>query len=247
MGARCSRSNHMPPVAPIVLHIYDVGLAQEVQQVNNILRPFGLGAFHCGVEVYGWEWSFRGKCGDDTMSSCSDNSGIFCCRPRTSDGHVYREAIPMGKTAFSEAEVLDLIHRLQDEWLGRSYDILTKNCCHFSDELCRRLGVGGVPSWVLNLAGAGAAVAGAGECAGAAVVDFGEYVDSSAKSLVACTVKNVVNWQCCFSPMCGHGEMEMDEVVKLKSGEKDGKRSRWNAVPNTTAGIACVLGAQPYL
>merc|ERR1719188_2433670 len=63
----------------------------------------------------------------------------------------------MGSTATTEVEVLKLISLLEKQWLVSKYNVLQKNCCHFSNELCQRLGVGGIPPWVLNLAGVGAA------------------------------------------------------------------------------------------
>merc|ERR1712146_682851 len=36
------------------------------------------------------------------------------------------------------------------------YHLLQRNCCDFSNELCKRLGVGRVPGWVKSAAGAGA-------------------------------------------------------------------------------------------
>jgi len=62
----------------------------------------------------------------------------------------------MGQTWLSEQEVSQLMAELEGEWPGKDYDLLHHNCCHFSSELCRRLGVGPVPQWVTNLAGAGA-------------------------------------------------------------------------------------------
>lgn len=62
----------------------------------------------------------------------------------------------MGKTRMSKKEVDALIGRLMREWPGRRYDILEHNCCHFSAELCRRLGVGSLPDWVTSLARVGA-------------------------------------------------------------------------------------------
>merc|ERR1719264_1433079 len=69
----------------------------------------------------------------------------------------------MGKTMESEEEVMELIQMTEADWPGKSYDVLTRNCCHYCDELCQQLGVGEVPAWVLNLAGAGAAVLEAGD------------------------------------------------------------------------------------
>ena len=62
--------------------------------------------------------------------------------------HKYRQGIPLGKTSLSEIEVTDLLAALSDDWLGGEYSLLRRNCCHFADALCRRLGVGGIPDWV---------------------------------------------------------------------------------------------------
>lgn len=62
----------------------------------------------------------------------------------------------MGCTSLSEDEAQALISRLSSDWQGNEYDVLRCNCCHFSDQLCREIGVGGVPKWVINLAGGGA-------------------------------------------------------------------------------------------
>ena len=79
----------------------------------------------------------------------------------------------MGYTDFSPFEVQSLISEMAKRWPGRDtwsmtysqpkscevpatlfaapkeYNVLNKNCCHFSDELCQLLGVGQLPSWVL--------------------------------------------------------------------------------------------------
>jgi len=134
---------------PVTLHVYDLGIGGQMQGVNSVLGKMGTGAYHCGVEVGGREWSFR---------YISRGTGVFSCKPTKCDGHTHRESIHMGFTTLSEAEVNVLIQRTQKEWRGRSYELLTRNCCHYSEELCLRLGVGSIPWWTTSLAGAGATV-----------------------------------------------------------------------------------------
>jgi len=134
----------------VTLHIYDVGGSALIQRSNNVLSNLGTGAFHAGVEIYGREWSFGAT--DD------GRTGVFCCAPRGCDVHQYRKAVPMGRTRLSQKEALSLIGQLSREWPGSEYDLLRCNCCHFSDELLRRLGVHGLPAWVKSLAGRGAAL-----------------------------------------------------------------------------------------
>jgi hypothetical protein len=102
--------------------------------------------FHCGVEVFGFEWGFRGDPDPDT------GTGVFCCEPRRCEGVYYRESTLLGETRASEAEVRKVIHKLEMLWPGETFDMLTHNSCHFCDELSRLLAVGPVPGWVLNCA-----------------------------------------------------------------------------------------------
>eukprot|EP00929_Paragymnodinium_shiwhaense_P112185 TRINITY_DN80444_c0_g1_i1.p1 TRINITY_DN80444_c0_g1~~TRINITY_DN80444_c0_g1_i1.p1 ORF type:complete len:358 (+),score=41.86 TRINITY_DN80444_c0_g1_i1:84-1076(+) len=133
----------------VTLHVYDVGNFGAVAAANELLRKLGTGAFHAAVEVYGEEWSF----GYD-----KEGTGVFACPPKENDFHRYREAIEMGPTNLRPAEVKDLLLVMSKEWRANEYDPLRHNCCHFADEMCQSLGVGHIPMWVSNMAGAGAAV-----------------------------------------------------------------------------------------
>jgi len=130
----------------VSLHVYDVG----PKKMNDVLRPLGTGMFHCGVEVYFFEWAFCSS-GDPVLGS-----GIFCTPPKQAENYDYRETVEMGRTAMSPSQVRSLLDFMQERWPADSYDTLRRNCCHFADELCRMLGVGDIPRWVTHMAGAGA-------------------------------------------------------------------------------------------
>lgn len=125
--------------AEVVLNLYDYNGDAMVHDFNTWGRYFGLGAFHAAVEVYGLEWSYGFTEGPD---------GIYSVVPKTNCSHQYRESIPLGVTFFSIQQVERLLQQMSKQWKGQAYNLLWKNCCHFSDDLCRRLGVGAVPSWV---------------------------------------------------------------------------------------------------
>lgn len=184
----CSRPSIEPSLSPevswapmpVTLHIYDVGTCSEIKVLNRLLRPLGTGVFHCGVEVFGNEWSYS-----DTLDG--GGSGIFCCPPRGCHGHNYVETVAMGKTAMPELEVLDMINLLESAWQVSDYHLLSHNCCHFCDELCQRLGVGSIPAWVMNLASTGAAIVSTGDttcCRQVASQCFGSSNDVSEMTLV---------------------------------------------------------------
>lgn len=133
--------------APVTVQIYDAGGTEMVKNVNSFLREFGTGAFHSAVEVYGKEWSFG--------FTQDGSSGIFCCPPRRCKTHSYREALSMGDTSLSQNQVEDVLARMALDWRGAQYDVLRRNCTHFTEEFLRNLGVGPCPDWVGNIALAG--------------------------------------------------------------------------------------------
>merc|ERR1712048_431720 len=108
-------------------------------QVNHaLMQTVGVGAFHCGVEVYAQEWSFGGGKGPGIFSNC----------PRQNHEHIYKESIRMGVTSMSRQEVGNLINQLREHWVSSEYDLLYRNCCHFSNTFCRQLGVGPIPEYL---------------------------------------------------------------------------------------------------
>lgn len=64
--------------------------------------------------------------------------------------YTYRECIVLGKTTCSISKVNQILRELSREWPGNSYDLLSKNCNHFCDEFCERLGVPKLPGDFLS-------------------------------------------------------------------------------------------------
>ncbi|KAK9914312.1 hypothetical protein M0R45_038098 [Rubus argutus] len=153
----------------VVLHIYDVTNSgsdktnSTIMQINKIFKDgIGLGGiFHSAVQVYGEdEWSF---------GFCEQGSGVFSCPSGKNPMYTYRESIVLGTTDCSIFKVNQILRELSREWPGFCYDLLSKNCNHFCDELCERLGVPKLPGWVNRFAHAGDA---AMEVAGNTAIRF---------------------------------------------------------------------------
>jgi len=141
---------------PVYLHIYDVSRNENIQQLNRFLAheysPLKLGGvFHAGVEVHGLEWSFN-------YSPSKTRPGISCMAPRKHPHHHYRETVDCGCMSIPFVEINRIISQMLEDYPGRDYDILRRNCCHFADDCLQRLGLGGVPGWVHRLARVGANV-----------------------------------------------------------------------------------------
>ncbi|CAK0886344.1 unnamed protein product, partial [Prorocentrum cordatum] len=82
--------------APVTLHVYSLGKSRQMVVVNALLSTVGSGAYHCGVEVHGREWSFRGT--DDRKT------GIFSCTPKRCSDHTWHTSVPMGSVRLSVDE-----------------------------------------------------------------------------------------------------------------------------------------------
>ncbi|KAL2967214.1 hypothetical protein AAZX31_16G163400 [Glycine max] len=95
--------------------------------------------------------------GDDEWSFgfCEQGTGVFSCPSGKNPMYTYRESIVLGKTNCSIFKVNQILRELSREWPGSSYDLLSKNCNHFCDEFCERLGVPKLPGWVNRFANAG--------------------------------------------------------------------------------------------
>ncbi|KAA3469931.1 desumoylating isopeptidase 2-like [Gossypium australe] len=142
-------------MAEVILHIYDVTNSgsdktnNTIVHINKIFKDrIGLGGiFHSAIQVYGDdEWSF---------GFCEQGSGVFCCPSRKNPLYTYREFMVLGRTNSSIFKVNQILRELSREWPGTSYDLLSKNCNHFCDELCERLGVQKLPGWVNRFANTG--------------------------------------------------------------------------------------------
>ncbi|CAN1180677.1 DeSI-like protein At4g17486 [Linum perenne] len=153
----------------VVLHIYDVTNSgsektnSTIMQINKIFKDgIGIGGiFHSAVQVYGEdEWSF---------GFCERGTGVFSCPSGKNPMYTYRESIILGKTSFSIFKVNQILREFSKEWPGSAYDLLAKNCNHFCDEFCGKLGVPKLPGWVNRFANAGDAAV---EIAGNTAVRF---------------------------------------------------------------------------
>ena len=125
----------------VIVNIYDVG--KFTRLFNEVTRTLGgAGIFHAGIEIYGDEWSF---------GFCDEGTGVTWNQPRRHRDHNFRESIHIGYTQLSQIEVEALVSRLQKEWPGNSYKLLSHNCLTFADEFLIELGVPTMPSWVRSL------------------------------------------------------------------------------------------------
>eukprot|EP00210_Caulerpa_lentillifera_P000882 g853.t1 len=135
----------------VKLNVYDIrsssseATSSTISVFNNVMHSvFGLGGvFHGAIEVYGEEWSF---------GYCDYDSGVYSCPPRANPCYTYRQSISLGMTRKSPTELAVILAKMKTEWHGKTYDLLTRNCCNFCEQFAEELGVKSVPVWLNRLA-----------------------------------------------------------------------------------------------
>ena len=133
--------DYVPSVSlEIFLNVYD--LHESISMLSSV----GLGLFHTGVEIKGVEFSFS-------------NHGISRSRPKLPEFGNFREQIHIGTFDEGMEFVNSMVAALSStDFKPGTYDVITRNCNHFSNALCMSLCSTGIPAWVNRAASIGAAV-----------------------------------------------------------------------------------------
>jgi len=108
---------------------------------------FGFGAFHTGIQIFGWEISFGYL------------RGIDWAKPKLVSGAVFRKCIKLGITSVTVADLSRILEDMRQNYRADTYDILNQNCNHFTNDLAHRLLGTGIPNYVNKLAKFGGFIA----------------------------------------------------------------------------------------
>lgn len=112
----------------------------------------GTSLLHSGVVINGKEYAYGGHDRDGV-------TGVYWTQPRTEPpGGTFRCEILQGFTLASQDEIDTIIRSASEEFLGPSYNLLTKNCNHFTAYLCRKLTGRPGPAWLNRAASIGMAL-----------------------------------------------------------------------------------------
>eukprot|EP00977_Amphora_coffeiformis_P004211 scaffold877_cov154-Amphora_coffeaeformis.AAC.3 len=121
----------------VFLNVYDLAPA------NDYLYQVGMGFHHSGVEIMGSEYSF------------ASGAGVFDSTPKHAPGARFREQIEMGSFEGGQAELKKALDDMREEFSPDDYNLIRKNCNHFSAALCWRLLGKRIPAHVNRLADLG--------------------------------------------------------------------------------------------
>lgn len=157
----------------VILHVYELQPDQSafrpedisrtdraLLMVSGLLPTIGMGAYHTSLEVMNLKYTFAG------------NAGVMCGRANGPDVGVPKGAkgpiqqIQLGRCIRTKQELIDIIKRLSTLfYTPTSYDIMRRNCNHFTETLATSLVVNDpkgpietFPRWLNRLANTGAMV-----------------------------------------------------------------------------------------
>ncbi|KAH4201311.1 hypothetical protein HBH64_024920 [Parastagonospora nodorum] len=133
----------------VSIHVYDL---LPPGKVSTVLWAIGSSLLHTGVVVGDREYAYGGH-------DLRNQTGVYWTKPRLEPpGGTFRTAILHGFSFRPPEEMDAIIHEASMEFQGTSYNLLTKNCNHFTSYLCEKLTGRPAPTWINRAASIGVAL-----------------------------------------------------------------------------------------
>ncbi|KAI1255247.1 hypothetical protein MGN70_003311 [Eutypa lata] len=133
----------------VVINVYDL---LPAGRLSSVLWTVGASLLHSGVVINGKEYAYGGH---DKRGT----TGVYWTRPRTEPpGGSFRTELLHGFTFATQAEIDTIVRHCSDEFQGTAYNLLTRNCNHFTSYLCQKLTGRPGPAWLNRAASIGVAL-----------------------------------------------------------------------------------------
>lgn len=130
---------------------------QQPSPLSTVLWTIGSSLHHSGVSLSTpsrepVEYAYGGH-------PHPNKTGVYHTPPlATPPGASFRCSILHGISFLPAAEIDAIVQRTAAKFTGREYDLLSKNCNHFTSELCLELTGRRAPGWLNRAAGVGVRV-----------------------------------------------------------------------------------------
>ncbi|KAF2791782.1 DUF862-domain-containing protein [Melanomma pulvis-pyrius CBS 109.77] len=133
----------------VKVHVYDL---LPPGKVSTVLWAIGSSLLHSGVVINDKEYAYGGH-------DQPGLSGVYWTKPgQEPPGGTFRLAVLHGFSFRPEEELKAIIQEASEQFQGTSYNLLTKNCNHFTSYLCEKLTSRPAPSWLNRAASIGVAL-----------------------------------------------------------------------------------------
>ncbi|KAI9674815.1 MAG: hypothetical protein M1817_001719 [Caeruleum heppii] len=121
-------------------------------RISSLLWTFGSSLLHSGVVINDKEYAYGGH-------DHQGLSGVYWTQPRTEPpGASFRTELLHGFAMRTDEEITSIIVQVSEDYLGPSYNLLSKNCNHFTNALCQKMTGQPAPAWLNRAAGIGIAL-----------------------------------------------------------------------------------------
>ncbi|GAB0135079.1 hypothetical protein EsDP_00003430 [Epichloe bromicola] len=133
----------------IKIHVYDL---LPPGRLSSVLWSIGASLLHSGVVINGKEYAYGGH---DKRGV----TGVYWTKPKIEPpGGTFRCELLHGFTLATQDEIDSALRAASAEFLGTSYNLLTRNCNHFTSYLCQKLTSTPGPGWLNRAASIGVAL-----------------------------------------------------------------------------------------
>lgn len=121
----------------------------QPSNLTTALWACGLSLLHSGVVIGTREYAYGGH-------DRPNLTGVYWTAPtQAPPGSVHRAELHHGFTILSESEIQAIVHEASKKFLGTDWNLLSRNCNHFTSYLCEELTGMPAPAWLNRAAAVG--------------------------------------------------------------------------------------------
>ncbi|TVY89527.1 DeSI-like protein [Lachnellula willkommii] len=133
----------------IIINVYDL---LPPGRLASMLWTVGASLLHSGIVINKREYAYGGH---DKRGM----TGVYWTKPKSEPpGGTFKCEILHGFTVAPQDEIDAIVKEASDAFQGTSYNLLTRNCNHFTAYLCEKLTGRPGPSWLNRAASIGVAL-----------------------------------------------------------------------------------------
>ncbi|KAL2270172.1 hypothetical protein VTJ83DRAFT_2356 [Remersonia thermophila] len=148
-SSRSHRSTLSLQKTEILINVYDL---LPPGRLSTVLWHLGTGLLHSGVVINNREYAYGGH-------DQPELTGVYWTLPRVEPpGGTFRCEILHGFTLAAPEEIDAILLEASDAFRGTGYNLLTRNCNHFTSYLCEKLTGKPAPAFLNRAASIGVAL-----------------------------------------------------------------------------------------
>lgn len=131
---------------------FAANIFRQSSKISSLLWTFGAAFLHSGIVINNREYAYGGH-------NRPGLTGVYWTKPRSEPpGGTFKCSILQGFTLMSQSDIDLTIAQAAEEFQGTGYNLLSRNCNHFTNYLCEKLIGKPAPGWLNRAANIGVAL-----------------------------------------------------------------------------------------